>query len=130
MELKLTNPDDIGDYFEYLFDNNLISTYYPEVIIPTEEVVNSIQYTQISKSSSPPKSASPCPSKGRTRWSDKEKSILKSLIAVGYSLSNIADELDRTKQSVRRMASRLGYSYKSDVWSIINPLNNKQKGNN
>jgi hypothetical protein len=49
----------------------------------------------------------------KTRWSFAEERLLMKLAASGESLDGIARTIQRTPETVRRMAKRLGVSLKA-----------------
>ena len=130
MELKLTNPQDIIDYLDYLNDNNKLHSYFSELTVPSDEICNFLTYVKVNldhsvelEQSAKTINRDPGYHKllGSRHWTEDEVATLESYIELGLEIGNIATTLNRTPDAVRHKAYKaLGYKYSSptSTWTL------------
>ncbi len=123
MKLILDSESDQITYINYLFEANKLFKLFKEITLEDEEITEFLQYVNDKSNTEEEDYCEPIDeSRARKRWSSAEKSELLQYVNANISLPEIANRMQRTIESVRKMArSDLDavYDSKTQSWEDI-----------
>jgi|GEM_PF-4440728 len=124
MKLILDSESDQITYINYLFEANKLFKLFKEITLEDEEITEFLQY--VNDKSNTEEEEDYCEpideSRARKRWSSAEKSELLQYVNANISLPEIANRMQRTIESVRKMARSdldAAYNSKTQSWEDI-----------